>query len=294
MSIIIAKTYNKECFFFSDTKVTLPNNDPTVFGEQKLRLAPEEGSLKVHILQRRICIAFAGTVKVCEKIIQSLFFAQPNKIPEYLQEELDKNHDDSAFILALVDKDFKPRLFRIDRNKIEEGITFWIGNQNAFSEFQSFFIESNFEDLKEKTRWAFQKMVENTHIPTIGDFVISCHFIEKYSSFIYEDMLTYLGSLKSITIPAGVSTQIGNETNHDGAFTVSNLISDQLYKPAICLYFELGNVAFIYFPISDKYNETRPQVIRIKTRMELQEYVIKKYGINLIGFTNEGGKINYI
>ena len=293
MSIIIAKIQNKECFFFSDTKVTLPSDDPTVFGEQKLRLAPEEGSLKVHILQRRICIAFAGTVEICEQIIQSLFKEKPDRIPEYLQDELIRKNDNSEFILALVDKEHNPRLFHIDQKKCEEGISFWIGSQKAFSEFQSFFVESSINNLMEKTSWSFQKMIENTNEPTIGDFVIGVHFVERYSSFIYQDSLSYSGSLKTIKISAGIPTQIGNETNKDGAFVVANLISDQVYQPAICLYFELGNVAFLYFPISENQKETKPKVIRTQDREQLQNYVKENYGLNLIGFTNEGGRINY-
>ncbi|MFY7669512.1 hypothetical protein ACOSP6_00355 [Tenacibaculum sp. MEBiC06402] len=293
MSIIIANINNKECFFFSDTKVTLPSADPTVFGEQKLRLAPEEGSLKVHILQRRICIAFAGTVEICEQIIQSLFREKPDRIPEYLQANLIRENDDSEFILALVDKEHNPRLFHIDQKKCEEGISFWIGSQKAFSEFQSFFVESSINNLMEKTNWSFKKMIENTNEPIIGDFIIGAHFVERYSSFIYQDSLSYSGSLKTIKISEHMSTQIGNETNEDGAFIVANLISDQVYKPAICLYFELGDVAFLYFPISENKKETRPKVIRIENRKELQDYVKEHYDLNLIGFTNEQGRINY-
>ena len=293
MSIIIAKIQNKECFFFSDTKVSIKSDDSTVFGEQKLRLAPEEGSLKIHILQRRMSIAFAGTVAICEEIIQSLFKKQPNKIPEYLQEELIRKNDDSEFILALVDKDFNPRLFKIDQKKCEEGNSFWIGNQNAFSEFQSFFVESDISGLMEKTSRAFQQMLENTKIPTIGDFVIGCLFAEKYSSFIYEDSISFAGSLKTITISANEWTQIGNETNEDGAFIVSNLISDQVQRPAVCLFFEYGNVAFLYFPITERHRETRPIVIKTQSRNQLQNYVLENFGFNLIGFTFKGGNINY-
>ena len=62
MSNIIAKIEEESCLFLSDTRVSILNGDSSVTGDNKLRMNPNEGILKIHIIYPGIGIAFAGNV----------------------------------------------------------------------------------------------------------------------------------------------------------------------------------------------------------------------------------------
>lgn len=297
MSIIIAKIEGDSCYFISDTKVSIDSADKTVTGESKLRLGPEEGVLKVHILTNRICVAFAGTVDICTSLIHSFVSNSPrtmDSILSHFSAGLKKENDNSAFVLGLMFDNKVPSLFKITKEGFEEGKSFWIGEQTAFSEFQELFL--NIEDdssLIDRTSTAFQKMIEKSSIPTIGDFIISAYFNHKYESFIYEERLAAYSGYEKLHLKKDEVSTFTEGTTEEGAFTVSNLISDRTGKPAICLYFGKGKIGFLYFAISRGNSISRPLVIPNVTRDELNQHVLSNYGINLIGFNMNDGTFKF-
>lgn len=297
MSIIIAKIENDSCLFKSDTKVSLINGDKSVTGGNKLRLPPDEGVLKIHIPYSKMCIAFAGTVSICSDIIHNLCKTQPTealRILQFLQQGLIDCNDDSEFIIGLV-IDNKPQLFKIDNKGIESGETFWIGVKDAFDEFQPIFLEKNDSKSKlDKLSFAFGEMIKNSKINSIGDFIISASFRKQYDSFVYEEALESQSGYAITKIKERDSKVLSEGTAAEGAFTVSNLISDSTSKQAVCLYFQKGGLAYLFLSISALNISASPIQIKVNQIEDLKKIVSEKYGIELIGFSFKSGHIKYV
>lgn len=297
MSIIIAKIEDDSCVFRSDTKVSIINGDDSVTGDNKLRLNPNEGVLKVHIIHPAICLAFAGTVKVCLNIIYDLCRKLPirlNEILTFLQESLIEYDDDSEFILGSYYFE-KLELYKIGNQGIEKGNSFWIGNQDAFSEFQSYYNS----DKRKKTSndrfgKSFDDLIRFSKIPTIGDFIISSYFRNSHKCFVYEETLISTGGYGIIKVKANVPTSLSEGTVFEGAFTVTNLVSDRILRPAVCLYFQKAEIAYLYFPISNLVKSAIPIVIKDITIENLKVKVQKQYRINLIGMSLNLGHIKVV
>lgn len=292
MSIIIAKIENNECLFISDTRVSIDNGDKTVTGDNKIRMSPNEGVLKIHILSHKICVAYAGNIKVATKIIHSFIIQKPQKIEEivsYFQNQLKLENDNSEFILGIVFDNNIPVLYKISLNSIEEGNSFWIGEHKAFNEFQSYFIKSKFTNsILNNATEAFRQMVHNTELDTIGDFIISSYFNTRFNSFIYDLRAEAFGGFKTIEVKAGESVTLTEGTVEEGAFVVTNLISNNTGCPAICLYFSKGNIGFLYIPISVKNTNVNPHIIT-GTKTEVIEKIKQEFEIELIGMEINNG-----
>lgn len=297
MSIIIAKIEGNSCSFRSDTKVSILNGDNSVTGDNKLRLSPNEGVLKVHIIHPAICLAFAGNVKVCVKIIHELcrnFPLELNQILTYLQESLLEENDDSEFILGSYYFE-KLELYKVNNQEIKKGNSFWIGNKDAFSEFQSYY---NNTDRKKSTlnrfQASFDDLIRYSEIPTIGDFIISSYFRNDHKCFVYEEALISHSGYGVIKAKANIPITLSEGTVSEGSFTVTNLVSDRIMRPAICLYFDKGQVAYLFFPISNMIKSANPIIIRDITLEDLKAKVLKEDGVNLIGMSLTLGNIKVV
>lgn len=296
MSIIIAKIDNNQCLFLSDTKVSINNGDRSVTGNNKIRMLPNEGVLKIHILNPKICIAFAGNVEDSTEIINELTKLKPNSVEEtlsFLKTKLNQKHDDSEFIISLILNDNMPKLYKVDKNKIEEGKTFWIGEYEAFKEFQSINSTSNKETILSKASDSFIKLLAESKIKTIGDFRISASIRKESNSFAYEYNSYSEGGFKELELEAGKSTLFSEGSVDEGAFTINSLISNDIFVPAICLCFTKGNFGYLFKPISENHLSPKPIIIN-GTTSEIVSKVKIDFNINLIGIEINNGKINFI
>jgi hypothetical protein len=297
MSIIIVKKIENTCAFMSDTKVSIDSKDKSVTGNDKLRLPPEEGVLKIHILFQSICIAFAGTVNICTNILHNLCTYKPrdiNLILKFLQDGLIQNNDDSAFIASFATPTGL-KLYKVDNKKIEEGESFWIGVKDAFSEFQhSYLKENEYGKLNKNFSRAFSDMLINTSIPSIGDFVIGAYYNTENSSFIYEEGMEVKGGFGVINAKAKITTALSEGTVNEGAFVVTKLVSHRIDKPAICLYFSKGKLGFLYLPISQVNKDANPVVIKNVSIEEFKDIILKDHEIEVFGFNIDLGKFKFI
>lgn len=296
MSIIIAKIEGNECVFLSDTKVSIDNGDKTITGGNKIRMSPSDGVLKIHILNPRICVAYAGTVEISAKIINSFIIQKPQSLEEivaFFQNQLKLENDNSEFILGLILDNNTPILYKINVNNIEQGKSFWIGEHDAFNEFQSYFINS---DTTKSTLYnaseSFREMLQNTKIATIGDFIISSYFNTRINSFIYEERAEAFGGYKTLEVKAGENVKLTEGTVSEGAFVVTNLISNHTGCPAVCLFFSKGEIGFLYIPISEQNINVKPKIIT-GNKSELIEKIKNEFGIELIGFEINNGSFKF-
>lgn len=297
MSIIIAKIEGNECVFLSDTKVSIDNGDKTITGGNKIRMSPSDGVLKIHILNPRICVAYAGNVQIAAKIINSFIIQKPQSLEEivsFYQNQLKLENDNSEFILGIILDNYTPVLYKINRSNIEQGKSFWIGEHEAFNEFQSYFINSSTENstLYNASK-SFRQMLQNTKIATIGDFIVSSYFNTRYNSFIYEQRAEAFGGYETLEVKAGETAKLTEGTVSEGAFVVTNLVSNQTGYPAICLYFSKGEIGFLYLPISEQNINVKPIIIN-GNKSELIEKVKSEYSIELIGIEINNGLFKFI
>lgn len=296
MSIIIAKIENNQCVFISDTRVSINNGDKTITGDNKLRMSPNQGVLKIHILNPKICIAFAGNVEFSIDLIHSFIKLKPDSLENillYFHDKLKFENDNSEFILGIIKDDKTPILFKVSSDKIEQNNSFWIGEKTAFSEFQSFFLKSTKTDsIIEKTKNAFNEMIKSTKIETVGDFIISAFLNTNINSFIYEEKLEVYGGYGIIKIKANESEALPEGTTEEGSFTVSNLISNNTGKPAVCLFFSKGKIGYLYRSISETNINAKPIIIDGNYH-EVIEKVKLIYDIELIGMRIDSGKFYF-
>ena len=297
MSIVIAKIEGKNCSFFADTKVSVLSEDSSVSGVNKLRLPPEHGVLKIHVVSSKIIIGFAGTVELCTSIIESFIQTKPGTLPlilEYFKSSLNENEDNSEFIIGIFIGD-EPTLFKISRYNIENGKSFWTGEPQAFEEFQSYFLEPKLDETSiiNHALNAFRKTIENTQISTIGDFMITAYYNHEHNSFLYEEQLASYSGFEALRVKANEKKLLSEGTLEQGAFTVSNLISNRSGNQAVCLYFSKPKTAFLYLPISYTNSNIEPIIFRNVSRQELNDITTAKYGFELIGFNIENGKFDF-
>lgn len=296
MSIIIAKIENQECVFLSDTKVSIDNGDKSVTGGNKIRLPANNGVIKVNIIKPKICIAYAGDIEPAINIIQSFVIKKPRKLEDilnYFKNEINRTNCDAEFIIGIIHDNELPLLYRIDKENIESGKSFWIGNKSAFNEFQSYYLNSdNSKSIIENATESFRKLINNSQIKTIGDFNISASYNKKVKAFIYDWRAEAYGGYGKIHLEKNQSKVLTEGSTEEGAFVVNNLISDNTGKPAVCLYFPKGKIGFLFIPVSEKNNILNP-FIRKGDIKEIVEIIKFEFDIKLTGWFINDGMINF-
>lgn len=296
MSIIIAKRFEDECIIISDTKVSIDIGDSSVTANGKMRMSPLEGVLKTQIILPRMCVSFAGDVEVAAEIIQSFVIQKPRDFHSMLifyQRELIKRESDTQFIIAMCDKK-RAFLYKIDKNKIETGDSFWIGDYRAFEDFQQYYHSEKYKNMlfRQRVIHAFEDLIAYTSVQTIGDFSISASYDERYGAFIYDDKVIAYRS-KIMSVEANKETIMDEGNAEDGTYMVSVLISDRTDNQVVVLFFDKANVALMYMPITSTRRKLKPEIIRNVTRESLKVYVAEKYQINLFGLELRNGKFNF-
>lgn len=212
----------------------------------------------------------------------------------FLQESLLQENDDSEFILGSYYFE-KLELYKIESNKIEKGTSFWIGNKFAFSEFQSYYNSDNRKKLlNNRFQTSFDDLIRYSEIPTIGDFIIGAYFKSSHKCFVYEDTFISNSGYGVIKAEANTPIALSEGTVSEGLFTVTNLVSDRIMRPAVCLFFNKGQLAYLYLPISNLFKSATPIVIENTTLENLKAKILKEYGIGLIGITLNFGQIEVI
>lgn len=296
MSIIIAKIENQDCIFLSDTKVSIDNGDKSVTGGNKIRLAPNQGVLKVNIINPRICVAYAGDVEPATNIIQSFVIEKPTKLEDILnffKKKINKTKCDVEFIIGIIHDNELPLLYKIDNSTIESGKSFWIGNKSAFNEFQSYFLNSeNTESIIENATESFRKLINNNEIETIGDFNISASYNKKLKAFIYDWRAEGYGGYNKLHLEKNKPKVLTEGSVEEGAFVVNNLISNNTGKPAVCLYFPKGEIGFLFIAISETNNKVSP-FVRKGNIKKIVENIKSEFDVELTGMYINNGIISF-
>ncbi|MHA7056105.1 hypothetical protein ACWGOQ_0002725 [Aquimarina sp. M1] len=287
MSLIIGKKELRTILFLADTKLTIDIVDKSVTGGNKMRVNPLHGILKTYILNSKVCISFAGRVENSIEIIKMCINDNPENIPEYLKEKLRQSNDKNSEFLVGISEVSKTFMYKVNYDNITSGETFWTGNQNGFNDYQfHYHNEKNYNENKfNQSQAAFADLVTYTNVPTVGEFIVETIYDTDYKSFMYCERLMSFRGERVFNVPKGQKITLDIEGSSEiGSFQVSNLVSKDINKPAVALFFPLANSGVLFTVNNCLEHDGCGKVYRNKTVVEFKDSIYNEYGILLEGY----------
>ncbi len=287
MSLIIGKKELSTILFLADTKLTIDILDKTVTGGHKMRVNPLSGILKTYIISSKVCISFAGKVENSIEIIKMCMIDNPNNIPEYLKEKLNQSIDKNSEFLVGISEISKTIMYKVNFEKITLGETFWTGNLDGFNEYQSHYHnkKNNNENKFSQSQAAFADLVTYTNVSTVGEFIVETIYDTNQNAFMYCERLMSFRGERVFNVQKGKTVTLDVEgSNAIGSFQVSNLVSKDIDKPAVALFFPLANSGVLFTVDYCLENEGCGKVFTNISVKEFKEQIENEYGILLEGY----------
>lgn len=289
MTLIIGKKRGSSIRFVSDSKIT---------DENLVRNNPLLGSLKLFILDPKICLGFSGNLHFAEKLLEEYYSNKVQSFPFLLQRclSLNKESDNSTFFVLGTLFSNIPELYKIYDGKIEANQKdIWIGDKLGFNKFQETYHNdmSDADDFS-KMENAFDSVIKDEKITTVNDFQISVE--TNYINEINKTAFIYTFKTIMNVVPQRIvqETKIGENESiiqvefggaELGGFGMSYLRSRQYGLPAIAIHFPQGEFGVLFCP---KINLNKPVIFKNQKNGEDFVYEVKKkYGIPLQGFVSE-------
>jgi len=172
MTLVIAKIVNDDIQIISDTKIT-----DIFLGSQN----PLLGQLKTVLLNPYISISFSGLPSYAQEVLQAFYLQElPNYnsilvVNSILLKCLEINRKSgnlTNFILCFIYQN-KPHIYKIANSQIEQNLkNAWIGDIKGFNKYQEHYHQSIKLKEFDKMEEAFDKVVDDSTIETVGDFTI--------------------------------------------------------------------------------------------------------------------------
>ena len=182
----------------------------------------------------------------------------------------------------------KPIIFKVANGKLEQNLlNFWIGDKRAFNSFQKHSLSLK-EDGKSELEciiFAFEKVIADDLIDTIGNFQVSVHTDENISPnekvFLYS-LKTELSVVEEQTIHCKEANKyyaVPLGTTGGGAYGISYLVSVSPSLHGVALHFFYGNFGVLFCPQISK------QGIKIKNVNGTQfiEKIKEQYNLPMHG-----------
>ncbi len=252
MTLVIAKIFEDNIQIISDTKIS-----DIYLGSQN----PLSGQLKTVILNPHISISFSGLPGYVEEVLEPFYQKKyPNSnsivvVNSILFKCLEVNikSDNLTNFIVCVMFQNKPTIFRISNGKIEQNLkNAWIGDKVGFNKYQEYYHSSNEIDEFGKMITAFEKVVDDSSVETVGDFVIRIAN-EFYKSGLVQllnyqiNKIRYFGPYDFLEFETG-KFMIRHSNSEKGGFGYSLIRSCNPQKPAIGFHFHVGKFGLLFFP----------------------------------------------
>lgn len=249
MTLVVARATADNIYIESDSKIT---------DERLVRSDPLCGVLKTIIYHPFLCISFSGNVALAEIAIKRLVNQKLNELDQILNTLLRANIDSkntTDFIVASIIRKI-PRLFRVSNGTIERDLkSVWIGDHDGFELYQANYHELN-ETLPTKDRMlqAFKRVIDDSSIPTIGDFHVSTsvdHEINPGHPVFRYRLKTevIVTEPQTISIPEnGTWVNIPLGTTEGGSHGLSYLTTVSPLYHGIAIHFTHGNFGALFCP----------------------------------------------
>lgn len=285
MTLVVAKIVEDDIQIMSDTKIS-----DIYLGSQN----PLFGQLKTVLLNPYITISFSGLPDYVKDVLQPFYqkkFPNSNSILVvnsilFKCLEVNKKSDNLINFIVCIMYQNKPKIFRISNYKIEHNLkTAWIGDIIGFNKYQEHYHSSEKINEFEKMENAFEKVVEDNSVETVGDFVIRVtNEVDKSETIQFLNYqinrISYFGPYEFVQFEPG-KFMMKHSNSEKGGFGYSLFRSCDPQKPAIGFHFHVGNFGLIFFP---ELNSTNGIVLLNQSDGEkFAEEVKKKYGFDIHG-----------
>jgi len=301
MTLIVGRIVNEKIYIESDTKIT---------DDSSAKDNPLLGSLKIIIFHPFISLTFAGKLYFAERAVKEILSHNKLRIKDILDILLTFNNEsiktsggnpdlETDFVLAVIENK-KPRLFKIVGGELEADIeSFWLGDKRAFNIYQRHFhkLKEENNELERCMHNAFESVIEDDSINTVGNFQISMHVDDN----IAPNEKVFLYSLKteiSIVEPQSIHCKEANKyypvplgTTGGGAYGISYLVSVSPNLHGVALHFLYGNFGVLFCPQLN----FEGIIIKNVNGKEFASELKKRYNLPLRGFIKlDETKIQYI
>ncbi|MBP0904331.1 hypothetical protein ACFSKN_18800 [Mariniflexile gromovii] len=285
MTLIIAKIVNDDIQIISDTKIT-----DVFLGSQN----PLLGQLKTVLLNPYISISFSGLPDYVNDVLEPFYKSEfpdfnsilvVNSILIKCLEINRKSENLTNFIICYLHQN-KPKIFRISNYQIEPNLkTAWIGDIIGFNKYQEYYHSLEKIIEFDKMEDAFEKVINDSSVETVGDFVIRVANERDKSDEIeflnYQiNRIRYFGPYNFVNID-NEKFMVKHASSQKGGYGFSLFRSCDPQRPAIGFHFHVGGFGLIFFP---KLNYTNGAIIQNQPDGEAFAMEIKnKYGFDVHG-----------
>jgi hypothetical protein len=281
MTLIVARKIGNEIRMYADAKLSYPG---------RLNNNPLKGALKL-IVVNDVCIGYAGDyIAAVDSLrnIKKLKLTDFGEIIHILLETHKQSNCEVDFIVATYIPSIK--LMKIANRRVDLDVdSTWIGNSEAFSEYQSIYHtlppppitegyteeESVHSEIISKMSDALATIVREGMFSSVGEFTISVR--SSVSGF------KYLGNSMAFivpqTIPSGVETTLKFGTAQQGGYAYTVMTPNESRIGAIGVHFNQGSLGALYHPLESD----EPIIYSNVTFEKFKASVSNDYGFKIDG-----------
>tara|TARA_B100001989_G_scaffold241473_1_gene207400 strand:+ start:823 stop:1767 length:945 start_codon:yes stop_codon:yes gene_type:complete len=301
MTLVIGRFFDnkKDLFIKSDTRLS----SDIQYLSGTTEFTPLNGYIKTIILTPRLCLSYAGNTHYAQKFIKAFYeylWEGCRSYEEFLEKTLQYHLEckqETDFIIAYADPEF-PRLDKISNGKTYyTALNAWIGDKPAFEKYQTYLsAESDEDTLDQRMFKAFDKVLADTSINTVGDYHVTAYLDYEQTEtnspiFLYN----YHADIRphNQTIQANTPTPLYVGTPDVGDYGVCYLRTLSRKIHGIALYFPEGKFGLFFCP-SLFFNNDEPTKGELVMNVSGKEFVAqiqKRYKVVLQGLIVENGRI---
>jgi hypothetical protein len=294
MTLVVARVTPLGVRLSGDMRVT----DPKAAGPRGHLGA----ALKMILLRPTLCIAYAGNVGAALEAIREVHSRDLNTddAESYLLDAHHRSAESADFLIASL----RPsRLVAVKNGRSESLSAAWIGEPEAFAEYQRYYHQEVFRPPDD-----FYDSAERA-----GDIEIATRMGNGMAAVVYGPGLVIDGETRTVNIPQGGSHKtVGEEIVHvvpraednlfryshqmrytaspfdadaQGAFSYSMLAADDPGVGVIGVYIDQAELGLLHAPLLLDEPD-RPEPYGRVSRQEFAELVLRRHGIQLRGLGN--------
>ena len=278
MSLIIAKRDGEKIYIVGDTKLT---SYPLELYPSQMVSSPQEGVVKVTIINPNICICFAGNIEGVDELIRLCRGIRSN-LTRILNELLAFNksvNGRTEFILAVSAHPLY-KIFEIKNLLLTETIASWIGSHRGFSKFQekwTFLRETQSRmGIDYHMSQALKSVIESGIEPSVNGFSIAAGNEARIFSYRSRIEMYVLPQI----IPPGFST-VGHGTAQEGGYSIHFFPSNKNFT-VLAVHVLQGRFGVVYK--AKEGGLLWPEVFSDIDEAEFSKMTYSKFGISrLVG-----------
>lgn len=275
MTLAIAKKLNNDILMYSDMKIT---------NDSDCKANGFDGRIKTIIVNPKMCISYAGNADRALVTMESLFYlSDEGKDTDYLIKYLLNRHiegNNETEYLVGIDSNGK-KLYRIRNGVLEEGSIFWIGDIDAFSKYQEYYLSNiryvyNDQTVSNLIGQCFDKVAEDYSVPSVESPTVYTTVEE--DGFNYGCKVFMNAPNQTIHLEKNEWKSIDFGDAAKGGFGYASIVPKTPGHSCYGLKFFQGKVAYIFnYRIS-----TEPLVVKYTSNLDLIESIKSIWDVDMV------------